>query len=59
MNKFYAFIWDLGEDWYRAMGFDLFAPVKFFWPGFAPWLFGKMIGVEGVVILKSVKEGDE
>jgi hypothetical protein len=50
VNKFYAAIWNFGEDFYRMTGLHFFAPVEYFWPGFAPWLFGKMVGCMGVKI---------
>lgn len=50
MNKFYAFIWNFVEDFNRMTGLKIQAPIEFFFPEFAPWLFGKMIGAKGTRI---------
>lgn len=50
MSKYYAMIWNFGEDFYRMTGLSVYAPIEFFFPDFGPWLFGKMIGVKGIKI---------
>ena len=37
-------VWDVIEGTYSLTGLRIQAPIEFFWPSFAPWLFGKMIG---------------
>ena len=56
MNKFYAFVWDTIEDTYRYTGINVATPILFVFPSFSSWLFGKMIGVKGVLI-KDGKNG--
>lgn len=48
MSKFWLFIWNFFDDFYALTGLRLQAPIEVFFPGFCPWLFGKLVGVKGV-----------
>jgi len=49
MRQPWKFIWDFCDDFYSFTGFRIQAPIEWFYPQFSPWLFGKMIGVKGVL----------
>jgi len=50
INNIYGLIWDFDEWFWRIIGFSPFGIIKWLWPGFAPWLFGKMINRKGIRI---------
>lgn len=47
--SFWVFLWDTSDIVYK-LSFNkirIFAPIEYFYPDFAPFVFGKMIGCEG------------
>lgn len=44
----WIFIFDSFDLFYKLTGFRLQSPIEVFFPNFCPWLFGKVIGKEGV-----------
>ena len=46
----WVFIWDTTEIVYKYTRIRIQAPIELFFPDFGPWLFGKMMGNEGMEI---------